>query len=279
MKVVVLGSRGLLGRALCASAPPQLDVTALGHADLDVRDEAAVQRAVRDASPAWVLNATAHTDVDGAEREPELARAVNATAVGSLAEVCAAAGAGLVHVSTDYVFAGDREQCYAEDDAVAPVNAYGASKEAGERLVRESGARHLIVRTQWVFGEGGRAFLSTLADRARARTAIRVVDDEFGACTYAADLARAMWALLGRAEGTVHIANRGRVSRYDVARRIYAAFGAGDLVSGVRSSEVPMTARRPRSSQLCLDKVEELLGRPMPSWTDAVDRYLAAERA
>jgi len=276
MRVMVLGAGGLLGRSLVASVPAAHQVTPLTRAEADIRDSAALARTLREVRPDWVLNATAYTDVDGAERDRDLAFAVNADAVGELASFCKALGAGLMHFSTDYVFAGDKMDCYREDDAVAPVNAYGASKEAGERLVRDRAGRHVIIRTQWLFGSGGKSFLSTVKQRAASRQPIRVVEDEYGCCTYVADLSAVAWSALGRLEGTFHVANRGRVSRCDVARRVYEAAEAGQLVTPVTSADIAVVAKRPSSSQLCVDKVEAALGRPMPHWTDAVDRYLAA---
>jgi dTDP-4-dehydrorhamnose reductase len=276
VKVVLLGAGGLLGRSLASSPPVGTSLSAFDRATADITDFAAIERLLQRESPDWVLNATAYTDVDGAERDRDAAFRVNGTAVGALARGCATLGCGLVHFSTDYVFAGDREACYPEDAPVSPVNSYGASKEAGESALRLSGARHVIIRTQWLFGEGGRSFLSTVARRARDRQAIRVVADEWGCCTYVEDLARTTWEILGRASGTLHLANRGRVSRFDVARRVYEAAGVPELVTPARSADVPMVAKRPHSSQLCVDKVEQLVGRPMAAWTDAVDRYLAS---
>jgi dTDP-4-dehydrorhamnose reductase len=275
VNVVLLGAAGLLGRSLAASPPPGTTLSAFDRATADITDFGAIERLLRREAPDWVLNATAYTDVDGAERDRDTAFQVNGSAVSELARRCAIFGCGLVHFSTDYVFAGDRDTCYSEDAPVAPVNSYGASKEAGEREVRNSGARHLIIRTQWLFGHGGRSFLSTVARRARERQAIRVVADEWGCCTYVEDLAAATWEILGRASGTLHVANRGKVSRFEVARRVYEAAGVPELVTAARSADVPMLARRPVSSMLCVDRVEGILGRPMPAWTDAVDRYVA----
>jgi dTDP-4-dehydrorhamnose reductase len=281
LRVLLLGSAGLLGRALRTQPTHGAQGTQLisfTRQELDIRDVAAVEAKVREHRPDWVLNATAYTNVDGAETDPESAYAVNATAVGALAECCRASGCGVVHFSTDFVFAGDTERCYDEGDEPRPVNAYGASKLAGEELVRLSGARHLIVRTQWVFGVGGTSFLSTLWHRAMERQPTRVVADEYGCCTYAADLADVTWRSLGRLEGTYHVANRGRVSRYEIAQRVFAATGSPDGVSPCSAKDVSLPARRPASSILCVDRIESALGTRMAPWTDAVDRYVAAMR-
>lgn len=279
MRVLLLGAGGTVGRELQAQRPPNHEILPYTHAQLDIRDEAGVNRLLREHRPSWVINAGGVTDVDRAEREPELAYDVNSAAVGVLAASCRTAGCGLVHFSTDFVFDGSKSGCYSEDDAPAPVNTYGASKLEGEERVRRSGIEHLVLRTQWVFGAGGTSFLSTLWQRARAGTPLRVVADQFGCCTYAADLAAVAWDAMGKLTGTYHVANRGRVSRLEIARRIYAAAGAAHLVQGCSAAELTAPARRPASSALCVDKVERDLGRRMPEWTDAVDRYLARVRA
>lgn len=278
MKVAVLGAGGLVGRELCAAAPSGAEVLPLTHAQLDIRDTDGVARVLDDASPAWVINAAGVTDVDLAERDRDLAFAVNALAVGSLARLCHSRGAGLLHFSTDFVFDGTKDGCYAEDDEPKPINVYGASKWDGEKLVRQHTMKHLIIRTQWVFGAGGTSFLSTLRERALNRVPMRVVADQFGGCTYAPDLAQWTWAMVGTLTGTYHVANRGRVSRFDIARRVFEALGAAELVSPCSSADVRTIAPRPANTPLCVDKVERALGRALPSWSDAVDRYAASSR-
>lgn len=278
MRVLLFGAGGMVGRELQAQAPPGQDVFPYTHDQADVRDADGVSRLLREHRPAWVINASGVTDVDLAEREPELAYEVNGAAVGALAASCRSAGCGLLHFSTDFVFDGSNSGCYSEDDEPAPVNTYGASKLEGEELIRRSGSEHLILRTQWVFGVGGTSFLSTLWQRARARTPLRVVADQFGCCTYSADLARATWDALGRLSGTYHVANRGRTSRLEIARYFYRAAGVAHLVQPCSGTELTAPARRPASSALCVDKLERAIGRRMPDWTDAVDRYLARVR-
>jgi dTDP-4-dehydrorhamnose reductase len=283
MRVVLLGAGGLAAREIIANAPAGHTVIPFTHAQLDIRDGAAVRQVIRESRPDWVINASGVTDVDVAERNAELAFAVNAEAVGALATMCADFACGLAHFSTDFVFDGEKRGCYTEADAPRPINTYGASKLAGEQLVARNAPRHLIIRTQWIFGLGGRGFISSLWQRARDRLPTRVVADQFGGCTYAVDLARMTWSALPRLTGTYHIANRGRVSRHDLAQRIFGAADAADLVSAMRSAdEPPGRAARPASTTLCVEKVERALGVTMPDWTDALSRYesrLASERA
>ena len=216
MKALVTGAGGQLGRALVAklgaSAHP------LTHGDLDVTDAAAVSAVVHSVRPDVVINATAYNKVDAAESELERAFSVNATAVLSLALAAQRVGALLVHVSTDYVFDGTGSRPYVEDDAPRPVNAYGRSKRAGEMMVEAVGAPALLVRTSGVFGPGGSrakggSFVDRILERARTGAALRVVDDQRFAPTYAPDLAAALVALLAaNTTGVVHVANEGACS-------------------------------------------------------------------
>lgn len=283
MRILILGGSGLLGRALRETAPLEHSIVAPARSEVDVRDAKRVQQAVADAAPDWILNASAYADVDGAEANPDTAFAINATAVGELGRIARSRSARVMHFSTDYVFDGHRADCYAEDHPTDPVNEYGATKLAGEDMLRRSGAEHVIVRTQWLFGTGGRSFLSTLWDRARAQAPVRAVEDEFGACTYVRDLASVCCRLLAIPAAlqlrTLHVANRGRVSRFDVARRIFGEAGVAHLVEPCAAGAVPVAARRPSSSVLCVERVESLIGHRMPEWTDAVRRFVDAQRA
>src|SRR5262245_33291011 len=179
MTVLLLGAGGLLGRALRAHLEDATNgaLVARTRSELDIRDTAEVEETLRTARPTWVLNASAYTNVDGAARDPQAANAVNATAVGALAHLCARHGCRLMHFSTAYDLNGTEDGFYAEDDAPNPVSGYGASKLAGEELVRSSGASYVIVRTQWLYGSGGKSFVSSLASRAKEGMPTRVTDD------------------------------------------------------------------------------------------------------
>jgi dTDP-4-dehydrorhamnose reductase len=207
-----------------------------------------------------------------------MAEAVNATAVREMARLCRQHECMLVHYGTDYVFDGTKAGFYSEDDAPNPLSTYGRSKLNGEELVRASGARHLIVRSQWLFGHKGSSFVSTIFERAQKRVPTRAADDQHGCVTYSVDLARVSWAMMDRGLlGTYNVANRGRVSRYDLARSIFEAFDAALLLERCSASEFPAPAgaRRPANTPLDVRKVEQALGERMPEWTDALRRYLA----
>jgi dTDP-4-dehydrorhamnose reductase len=275
VKALLFGARGLLGGEIQRQRPATHALTALTRTEVDVRDADAVRAAIRDTAPDWVINASGYTNVDGAELEPDVAFDVNARAVGDMARLCREQRCGMLHFSTDYVFDGTKSGFYTEDDAPRPINAYGAGKLAGEVRVRESGARHLIVRTQWLYGAEGKSFVSTLRERAAGGMPTRVVDDQFGCCTYSVDLARTVWTAVGRLEGLFHVANRGRVSRYMMARQVFAAAGASEALSACHGAEFPAVARRPANSPLDVSKVEAALRITMPPWTDALARYLS----
>ena len=274
MKVLLLGSEGMLGRAIAAAAPRGAIVAARNHSQLDVRDGGALDAAVREERPDWIFNCTGLTNVEAAEEDRATAFAVNADAVGTMGKVARTRGARVLHFSSDYVFDGADRGYYREEDATGPLNVYGESKLAGERQLQKSGADHLIIRTQWLFGMHGRSFVSLMCERAESRQATKAVDDETGCCTYAADLASAAWRLAPTARGILHVANRGKVSRYTLARRIFDHFGAAELLTSCRSAEFGATIRRPPNSALSIVRAEGILGEPMPGWENAIDRFL-----
>ena len=265
----------MLGTDLAASAPADVQLTGMGLEELDVTDHAAVQATLEGLRPDWVINATAYTAVDRAEAERDVAFAVNGEAVAALAGACAARGMGLVHYGTDYVFDGRGTRPWREDDATAPLNAYGESKLAGERGVLTGGGRHLMLRTQWLYGLHGKSFPRTMWERATAGQATRVVGDQHGSPTYTIDLARATWTLLERGvTGLFHATNTGAATWYDVARRVFEAAGRADLVSPCCTADYPTPARRPGYSVLDGARLREA-GVSMRPWRDALDEFLA----
>lgn len=269
----------MLGTDLVRSAPSGVRVVATDREELDLCDRASVARALDAERPEWVVNVAAYTAVDRAESEREAAFAINGAAVGALGEECARRGVRVLHVSTDYVFPGDAARPYREDDPVAPLNAYGESKLAGERALEASGAEAVVVRTQWLFGAHGKSFPRTMWERALARQATRVVADQRGRPTYTVDLAAAMWGLIERdARGVFHAANDGEATWHELAARVFAAAGARELLAECTTADYPTPARRPSYSVLATGKLERALGTPMPRWEDAVDRFVAELR-
>jgi len=275
MRVMVLGAGGMLGHDLVATAPTGIELTALNRAQLDLTNRNALEEKVTSVRPGVIINAAAYTAVDRAESEREEAFRVNAEAVGELGRIATAVGARVVHFSTDYVFDGEATEPYAEDAPTNPINVYGASKLAGEQALAASGAEHLVIRTQWLFGLHGRSFPRTMWDRATARQRTKVVDDQRGRPTFTDDVARATWLLLQRRErGLVHTANEGTATWYQVARRVFDRAGAADLLEPCRTADYPTVARRPSSSVLDLSRFRRTTGTGFASWEDALDRVL-----
>jgi len=210
MRAMILGAGGMLGDDLVRSAPEGIGLHPFTRQDLDVTDTPSLAARILDLRPDVILNAAAYTAVDRAETEGESCFRVNAEAVGELGRIAAQAGARVVHFSTDYVFNGKASQPYREDSATDPVNAYGASKLAGEHALEQRGAEWLIVRTQWLFGVHGKSFPKTMWERARAGLATKVVRDQTGRPTYSTDLAETVWSLIQReVHGVSHVANQG----------------------------------------------------------------------
>ena len=275
MRVMLLGAGGMLGCDLLATAPATARVTPLSRADVDITDTQALARAAQDIRPDVIMNAAAYTFVDEAEAERDAAFRVNADAVGAIGRAAAGAGALVVHFSTDYVFDGASALPYPENAAPNPLNVYGASKRAGEQQLLQSGTAYLLIRTQWLFGIHGRSFPRTMWQRACHSQATRVVVDQTGRPTYTLDLAQAVWLLLARgARGLFHLANSHTATWYDVAERVFSRAHRNDLVTACTTAEYPTPARRPAHSVLDTGKGEALLGRPLPSWTDGIDRFL-----
>jgi dTDP-4-dehydrorhamnose reductase len=277
MKVLVAGARGQLGRALArAAARAGHEYAGADLPELDVTDRTAVLAWAARQRPDVIVNAAAFTAVDAAEVHEAEALAVNGTAVGHLAEAADAAGALLVQLSTDYVFDGECERPYREDDPVNPLSAYGRTKLEGERAA--AGARrHLVARTAWLFGEGSNFVGAILRQLAAGREELCVVADQEGCPTYAEDLAGALLALAaGGARGTVHVVNDGSASWYELAREIVRLRGAAARVVPVATAEFPRPARRPRRGVLDAARLSALVGAPLPPWQDALARYLAA---
>ncbi|WP_288365295.1 dTDP-4-dehydrorhamnose reductase [uncultured Marinobacter sp.] len=258
MRVMVTGASGQLGKCLQdVLAGSGHEVIAVGHKELDITDRAAVDRFVDVKKPDIIINAAAYTAVDRAEEEAELAFKVNAQAVGNLADASNAAGAILIHVSTDYVFDGSSRTPYKETDSVNPMGTYGESKLAGEREAGRA-QRHIIVRTAWVFSEYGNNFLKTMVKLGRERESLSIVDDQIGTPTYAGDLASALVSLgLDQsANGVYHFSGGDPCSWYEFASAIFATCAeisnefAEPAIFAIPSSEYPTPARRPEYSVL-----------------------------
>jgi dTDP-4-dehydrorhamnose reductase len=246
-----------------------------GSAEADLRDFSQISSLVQKTLPDWIILAAAYTDVDGCERNPELAFAVNATAVDNVARAAQAAGARIFHVSTDYVFDGKGTRPYESSDRIAPLNVYGASKAAGEEALRKLHSAWCIGRTSWLFGVHGPSFPEKILRAAESRKGLSVVSDQIGSPTYTRDLACAIRDLVLRdARGIVHITNEGVCSWFDFARQILVQSGRESLpVLPISTDQSARPARRPNYSVLSPASLHAYGVRLRP-WQDALQAFL-----
>lgn len=257
MKVLVAGSAGQLGRALADTRPTGVSLVAPAEAEFDIADPAAIDVVVSREAPDLLINAAAYTAVDRAETERDRAMLLNGVAAGWLAEAAVRAGAGFVHVSTDFVFDGTAGTPYRPDAPTNPLGAYGESKLAGERAVMSAHQSALLVRTAWVYAARGHNFMQTMLRLMAERDEVRVVSDQIGTPTNASSLARAIWKLTAAGEkGIFHWTDAGVASWYDFAVAILEEALAQGLLSSaipiipIRTEDYPTPARRPAYSVL-----------------------------
>jgi dTDP-4-dehydrorhamnose reductase len=280
VKLLVTGSRGQLGRALEGSARERgWEFQGVDLPDVDVTDRASVDEAVERSHPACIINCAAFTAVDLAETRESEALAINGDAVAFLATAADRVGAKLVQVSTDYVFDGHAGRPYREEDSTAPQSAYGRTKLAGERAASQA-QRALIARTAWLFGDGVNFVRSILGQIGSGVRRLKVVNDQHGSPTFAADLADAILDLAAvEAHGIVHVVNRGATTWWGLAREIVDALEAEIEVEPLATAEARRPAPRPAYSVLATDTLERLIGRRLPPWQDALRRFLAVDVA
>jgi dTDP-4-dehydrorhamnose reductase len=262
--------------------------------ELELTDTESIRRFMREVQPRWVVNAAAHTAVDKAESEPELAFAINATAPKVLAEEARKIGAGVIHYSTDYIFDGSKKTPWVESDPAGPLNVYGKSKLAGEAAVSASGAAHVIFRTSWVYGATGNNFVRSMLKLAREREHLRIVADQYGAPTWSFELARMTADVIGQVE---RLSKQGGCSLSEAAlplSGVYHATGSGETtwcgfaeqaiaelqklepgaklatVEPISTAEYPTPAKRPMNSLLDCTKLERVFGWRMPDWRESL---------
>ncbi|WP_204154216.1 dTDP-4-dehydrorhamnose reductase [Leptolyngbya sp. CCY15150] len=287
MRILLTGIDGQLGSELQPILSTLSDVTALGRSRLDLSQPDQIRQVMQAIRPDVVVNAAAYTGVDTAEREMDRAIAINGTAPTILAEEAQKLGSSIIHVSTDYVFDGSKNTPYLEDDPTGPKGAYGQSKLAGELGVSNNCDRHLIVRTAWVYGAGGKGnFVKTMLRLGAEREELRVVMDQVGCPTWTGDLAQAIAQLIpylcapSPTTGILHYTNSGAISWYDFAVAIVeeaAALGFPltlKRVVPITTADYPTPAQRPAYSVLSGQKAADILGHPAPHWRASLRKLL-----
>ncbi|MEB8388256.1 dTDP-4-dehydrorhamnose reductase [Rhodobacteraceae bacterium KMM 6894] len=276
MTLLVFGKTGQVAQELQA----QGDVVALGRDAADLSDLGAVEAAIAAHAPRAVINAAAYTAVDRAEDDEALAHAVNAVAPGAMARACAARGIPLVHISTDYVFAGGGLASWKPDDTPDPQNVYGHTKLAGENAVRAVGGVHVILRTSWVFSAHGANFVKTMLRLSESRDALNIVGDQIGGPTPAADIAAAVLKITtslegGTSGGTYHFSGAPDVNWADFAREIFRQAGRDVTVTDIPTADYPTPARRPLNSRLDCTTLTTDFGLSRPDWRAGLADVLA----
>ena len=287
MQILLTGSDGQVGRHLTTALGPLGNVMATNRSTLDLSQPQHVRAQVMALAPDLIVNAAAYTDVERAELEEQSALTINGVSVGELAEAARERRIPLIHYSTDYVFDGTKALPYVEEDLCAPLSAYGRSKLDGELRIRNSGCAHLILRTSWVYAAAGRNFLTTMLRLATEREDLRVVDDQFGAPTFAAFIAMATAQMLQQIESTdaarervnngdtVHVVNGGVTSWFGFAAAIFANRLTQQRVRTprlvpIKTSEFPTRARRPANSCLSTEKARTVWGLHVPEWQESL---------
>jgi dTDP-4-dehydrorhamnose reductase len=272
--VAILGAKGMLGSDLSVVCSQRgYGVRGFDLPEFDITDAAQLKEGIGGADA--VINCAAYTNVDGAETETEVARRVNAEAVGTLGVLAREAGKWVLHFSTDFVFDGTSDTPYVETDKTNPINEYGTSKLAGERLLVDSGCRCCIVRIEWTYGAHGNNFVTKIITRAKQGGSLTVVDDQIGAPTATTEVADVACELLdGQAEGLFHFAAAGYASRYDVAEFILQRCAPGAELSACSSSDFTTPAQRPLNSRFECGKIQNVLKESIRSWQGPLESFL-----
>jgi dTDP-4-dehydrorhamnose reductase len=281
-RVAVIGSTGQLGSDLVQvlTESGRYGITALPHAQLDVTQRPSVMERIGKGGFDVVVNCAAFTRVDDCEDFPSEALLVNAQGAFEVARACAVSNTLCIYISTDYVFSGDKECFYSEDDSTSPINVYGTSKLAGEFLVRQTSKKWLILRISSVFGKTGSRgkggnFVETILGKARSGLPVQVVNDIWMSPTYTMDVARVIEALIqAGATGLFHASNTGRCTWFEFATEAVRMIGLPGLLEPVTSASYPSKARRPKNSSLSNDHLEKTMGLSLRPWQDGLRAYL-----
>ncbi|MEZ8851005.1 dTDP-4-dehydrorhamnose reductase [Vibrio cyclitrophicus] len=279
MRVLVTGCNGQVGHCLVKQLQNKVELLAIDRDELDITNQAAVQTLVLEFKPDFIINAAAHTAVDKAEEEEALSFAVNRDGPKFLAEAAAKIGGTILHISTDYVFPGNKDGLYIEDDVTGPLGVYGKSKLAGELAIAEENSKYIVLRTAWVFGEHGNNFVKTMLRLGKDREALSVVGDQYGGPTYAGDIARALISMMEQLSsetestkyGIYHFSGEPHVNWCEFAGVIFDKAEASGIIqaptlTSITTDMYPTPAARPANSKMNCLKIESEFGIQPSDW-------------
>ena len=294
MRILITGSSGMLGQAICKKLAGQHEVVGIDIKELsafssqlstfykiDITDrDLAIQR-VEEINPEFVIHCASYTDVDGCELNSQKAHELNVTATATITEGCKLTSSYMIYLSTDFIFDGKKSSPYAEKDKPNPINIYGKTKLKGENAVKDMLDKYLIIRTSWLFGKGGKNFVDIILNKAKKEKKLKVVDDQIGRPTYTVDLSEAIAGIISGLRiknsglSLLNITNAGSCSWYEFAREIIRLAGIKDVeIIPASSEELGRPARRPKMSILDNTQFHQIYGKNLPSWEDGLKRYL-----
>lgn len=287
-KFLITGANGQVGYCLTQQLQGEHEILAVGRNELDITDQSAVKKAIENFCPNVIINAAAHTAVDRAETEIGLSKAINVNGSQYLAEAAKSVGAAILHISTDYVFDGQRAGKYKESDATDPQGVYGRTKLEGEQAVAAANDKFIVLRTAWVFGEHGNNFVKTMLRLAKTRDTLGVVADQVGGPTYAGDIAKALIQIAEKIiagekveYGVYHLTGEPYVSWYEFAKAIFAeavsqnVLEKSPLMNAITTADYPTPAKRPANSCLDLTKIQQVFGIQPSDWQKALKNIKA----
>ena len=279
-KILVTGANGQLGNE-CRKIAQHINGVEFVFTDveeLSITDEVAIEKKFAQYHFDYCINAAAYTAVDNAEKDKDIAYEINANAVGYLASACKKYNCKFIHISTDYVFDGEKENGYLEEDTTGPINVYGSSKLLGEQLALEKNPQTIVIRTSWVYSYFGKNFVKTMMKLMQEKSEINVVSDQIGKPTYAADLAGAIFKIILSSNefkpGMYHYSNKGVISWYDFAMAIKEIGNYNCQINPIPSSAYPVPAKRPHYSILITDKIESVYGIDIPHWKESLKKCM-----
>ena len=279
-KILIIGGNGQLGNCLnklISGYTLDYEFHFTDYDTLDITNQKQINEYFSEYEPHYCINVSAYTAVDLAEQEKEKAFAINAEGVKHLAEVCAEKGIDLIHISTDYVFSGDTNIPYSEDDFTNPLSVYGASKLEGENLALENNPKTIIIRTSWLYSEFGKNFVKTMLNLFSTKDELNVVADQFGQPTNANDLAEAIMKIISTEEkeyGVFHFSNYPETTWFDFAQKIAELSKSKIKINPISTEQYPTPAKRPMRSTMCLDKIENSYNIEPKYWENSLEECM-----